>query len=57
MEYSKGDVYIMLIDLNVECGVVVILYELILRVFYWIISDSFILNGLIVVNFDLLKIL
>ncbi|MCO6354070.1 sensor histidine kinase [Pseudoalteromonas shioyasakiensis] len=57
MEYSKGDVYITPIDLNVERGAVVTPHEPTLRASYRTISDSFILNGLIVVNFDLSKTL
>lgn len=57
MEHSKGDVYITPIDLNVERGAVVTPHEPTLRASYRTISDSFILNGLIVVNFDLSKTL
>ncbi|MBD58471.1 MAG: histidine kinase [Pseudoalteromonas sp.] len=57
MEHSKGDVYITPIDLNVERGAVVTPHEPTLRASYRTISDSFILNGLIVVNFDLSKAL
>ncbi len=55
--HSKGDVYITPIDLNVERGVVVAPYEPTLRASYRTTKNSFVLDGLIVVNFDLSKTL
>lgn len=57
MEHSKGDVYITPIDLNVERGAVVTPHEPTLRASYRTTSDSYVLDGLVVVNFDLSKTL
>ena len=57
MDHSEDEVYITPIDLNVERGAVVTPYEPTLRASYRTTSDDFILDGLVVVNFDLSKTL
>ncbi|MEQ5875451.1 MULTISPECIES: HAMP domain-containing sensor histidine kinase [unclassified Pseudoalteromonas] len=57
MEHSQGEVYISPIDLNVERGAVVTPHEPTLRASYRTTSDNFVLDGLVVVNFDLSKTL
>ena len=57
MEHSEDEVYITPIDLNVERGAVVTPHEPTLRASYRTTSDSYVLDGLVVVNFDLSKTL